>query len=55
LVGAGLEVIDGYAGATGAQPENTSATVDPGEIYGIAVFGWSGSPGAYTVDVRVQP
>jgi hypothetical protein len=55
VVGAGLEVIDGYAGATGAQPENTSATVDPGETYGIAVFGWSGSPGAYTVDVRVQP
>jgi hypothetical protein len=41
-------------GATTAQPELTSFAVSPGVPYGIAILGYSGSPGPYVVTVELQ-
>jgi hypothetical protein len=55
LDGAELTGIDSFAGATTAQPENTSATVEPGNTYAIAVYGWSGTAGEYVVHIELIP
>ncbi|HUT99836.1 MAG TPA: thrombospondin type 3 repeat-containing protein [Myxococcota bacterium] len=48
----GWYIIDGYLGANaGFEPtEITMAGVEPGYTYGIAVLGWEGGEGIYTVD-----